>query len=110
MQENFTFEFLDSHVRHGIPSRLNGHGHEALDILETIYNQEVFPIAQTIANSQVLYSTIQSKGHKCEAKMFISTHALSGSNLEQTKRLGIKQCGFALMIRIDVCWEMFQTL
>jgi hypothetical protein len=50
-----------------------------LDILETTYNQEVFPIAQTIANSQVLYSTIQSKGHKCEAKITkcsFHTHAL----------------------------------
>jgi hypothetical protein len=58
MQENSTLESLNSHVRRGIPSRLSGHGNEALDIFETIYNQEVFHIAWTIANSQVHYSTI----------------------------------------------------
>jgi hypothetical protein len=40
-----------------------------VDIFETTYNQEVFHIARTIANSQVHYSTIQFKGHKCEAKI-----------------------------------------
>jgi len=36
VQENFTPEYLNSHVQHGIPSILNGHGHEALDILEPL--------------------------------------------------------------------------
>jgi len=40
-----------------------------LDVLETTYNQEVLPITQIIANSQVHYLTIQSKRHKCEAKI-----------------------------------------
>jgi hypothetical protein len=40
-----------------------------LDIFESTYNQEVFHIAWTIANSQVHYSTIQSKGPNCEAKI-----------------------------------------
>ncbi len=69
MQENSTLESSDSHVWCRIPSRLSGHGHEALDIFETTYNQEVFHIAWTIANSQVHYSTIYSKQRKCEAKI-----------------------------------------
>jgi hypothetical protein len=87
-----------------------------LDIFETTYNQEVFHITWTIANSQVHYSTIQFKGRKCEAKIAkcsSCTPALmlhGGSNLQQTKRLGIKQCVFALMIRINVCREMFKIL
>jgi hypothetical protein len=69
VQENSTLESLDSHVQHGIPSRLSGHGHETLDILKTTYNQEVFHIARTIVNSQVHCSTIQLERCKCEAKI-----------------------------------------
>ncbi len=62
-------ESLDSLIRSGIPLRSNGHGREALDILETICNQEVFHIARTIVNSKICCLAIQFKRHKCEAKI-----------------------------------------
>jgi hypothetical protein len=49
----FAQQSWKSHIRRGIQSRLGGHGHEALDIIESACNQEIFHIARVIMNSQV---------------------------------------------------------
>jgi hypothetical protein len=64
MQETSMHESSKSHFQHGFQLRLGGHGRNALDILETTCNQEVFHIARTNVNSHVHCLTIQSGGRK----------------------------------------------
>jgi hypothetical protein len=58
VHETFAHGSSESHFQHEFLLTLGGHGREALDILQTTCNQEVFHIARTNENSHMYCSTI----------------------------------------------------